>query len=152
MPRSINWYAPRERKSSERVAVEGMRAAPGESDIQTRRYFRGLGARDVAERDVGVSNRANRATITVRGMPGRMFEGRIEPHLSAVTMTTRTTRVRIELANADGALLPNMFAEAEIATGPEKPVLAVPDSAVIDSGRRRIVLLDKGEAASSRAK
>jgi len=53
--------------------------------------------------------------------------------------------VRIELANHDLLLKPDMYAEAEIDTGGGKPVLAVPDSAVIDSGDRQIVLVDKGE-------
>ena len=38
-----------------------------------------------------------------------------------------------------------MFADVEIATGSDKPVLAVPDDAVIDTGTRQVVLLDRGE-------
>jgi Cu(I)/Ag(I) efflux system membrane fusion protein len=38
-----------------------------------------------------------------------------------------------------------MYADVEIATGTEAAVLTVPDSAVIDSGARQVVLLDKGE-------
>jgi membrane fusion protein, copper/silver efflux system len=38
-----------------------------------------------------------------------------------------------------------MYAEVEIATGSQNPVLAVPDSAIIDTGTRQVVLLDKGE-------
>ena len=38
-----------------------------------------------------------------------------------------------------------MYAEAEIDTGSGKPLLAVPDSAVIDSGERQVVIVDKGE-------
>ncbi len=53
--------------------------------------------------------------------------------------------IRVELANPDGALMPDMYVEAQIATGSEKPVLTVVDSAVIDSGARQIVLIDKGE-------
>jgi membrane fusion protein, copper/silver efflux system len=38
-----------------------------------------------------------------------------------------------------------MYTDVEIAAGSEQPVLAVPDDAVIDSGARKLVLLDKGE-------
>ena len=38
-----------------------------------------------------------------------------------------------------------MYADVEIATGRRSPVLTVSDSAVIDSGARQVVLLDKGE-------
>ncbi len=57
---------------------------------------------------------------------------------------TRTARVRIELANPDGILRPNMYADAVIASGSSSAVIAVPDSAVIDSGTRQVVILDKG--------
>ena len=58
---------------------------------------------------------------------------------------TRTVRVRIELSNTGLLLKPDMYADAEIDTGSGQAVLAVPDSAVIDSGDRQVVLVDKGE-------
>ena len=66
----------------------------------------------------------------------------VYPHLNPAT---RTVRVRIELANPHLLLKPDMYAEAEIDTSGGSAVLAVPDSAVIDSGERQIVLVDKGE-------
>ncbi|MGD6433511.1 efflux transporter periplasmic adaptor subunit, partial [Xanthomonas citri pv. citri] len=38
-----------------------------------------------------------------------------------------------------------MYADVEIATGDAKPVVAVPDDAVIDTGERQVVLIDRGE-------
>jgi Cu(I)/Ag(I) efflux system membrane fusion protein len=58
---------------------------------------------------------------------------------------TPTARIRIDLPNPDELLRPDMYADIEIATGSENPVLTVSSSAVIDSGERQIVLLDKGE-------
>jgi Cu(I)/Ag(I) efflux system membrane fusion protein len=52
--------------------------------------------------------------------------------------------VRIEIANPDGLLLPDMYADVELTAEQAKPVIAVPDNAVIDSGMRQIVILDKG--------
>jgi Cu(I)/Ag(I) efflux system membrane fusion protein len=57
---------------------------------------------------------------------------------------TRTVRVRIELPNLDFALLPDMYADVDIVTGSGEPVIAVPESAVIDSGSRQVVFLDRG--------
>ena len=53
--------------------------------------------------------------------------------------------MRIELPNTDLLLRPDMYALAEIDTGNGEPVLAVPDSAVIDSGDRQVVIVDKGD-------
>ena len=58
---------------------------------------------------------------------------------------TRTARVRIELANPDTILRPNMYADVAIASGSNKPVIAVPENAIIDSGIRKAVIVDKGE-------
>lgn len=85
------------------------------------------------------------AAIRVRGLPDRTFSGRVGLIYPQVNSATRTTRARIEIANPDGLLLPDMYAEVEIATGSPHPVVAAPDSAVIDAGARRIVILDKGE-------
>jgi len=54
--------------------------------------------------------------------------------------------VRIELSNADGRLKPDMYADVVFRAGAQDPpVVAVPDSAVIDSGARQIVLIARGE-------
>lgn len=50
---------------------------------------------------------------------------------------TRAARVRVELPNPDMGLLPDMYGDVEIATGSNANVLAVPASAIIDSGRDR---------------
>ena len=80
-----------------------------------------------------------------RAYPNRVFTGAVAliyPHMNA---QTRTARIRVELPNPDELLRPDMYADIEIATGTETPVLTVPESAVIDSGQRQVVLLDKGE-------
>ena len=53
--------------------------------------------------------------------------------------------MRIELHNPDLALLPDMYGDVEIATGSNEDVVAVPRSAVIDSGTRQVVLRDQGD-------
>ena len=53
--------------------------------------------------------------------------------------------MRIELANSDLALLPDMYVDAEIDTAAPAPVLAVPTDAVLDTGSRQAVLIDKGD-------
>jgi Cu(I)/Ag(I) efflux system membrane fusion protein len=60
-------------------------------------------------------------------------------------METRTARVRIELPNPDGLLRGDMYAEVEIAAGGNEKVLTAPESAVIDTGKRQVAIVDKGE-------
>jgi Cu(I)/Ag(I) efflux system membrane fusion protein len=100
---------------------------------------------DVAERDLALISIGQKVSVRPRAYPDRVFSGEVEliyPHLNA---QTRTARIRIELPNPEGLLRPDMYADVEISTGTEAAVLTVSDSAVIDSGERRLVLLDKGE-------
>jgi Cu(I)/Ag(I) efflux system membrane fusion protein len=59
---------------------------------------------------------------------------------------TRTVSVRIELPNPDELMKPAMYADVVFRAGADQaPVTAVPDSAVIDSGTKQVVLVVKGE-------
>ncbi|MBN9290106.1 MAG: efflux RND transporter periplasmic adaptor subunit [Hyphomicrobium denitrificans] len=99
---------------------------------------------NVAEDDIGLVKPGQRVKITARAYPGRTFEGRVTVVYPHLMKETRTAQVRIELPNPDMALLPDMYGNVEIATGGTADALAVPASAVIDSGNRQVVLLDLG--------
>jgi len=57
---------------------------------------------------------------------------------------TRTATARLEFSNSEGQLKPGMFATAEISVDLGER-LAVPAEAVLDSGTRRILFVDKGK-------
>ena len=63
----------------------------------------------------------------------------------SVGKESRTARLRIEVANPDGLLRADMAATVEIVAPIPGRWVAVPDSAVIDSGKRQVVLLERGE-------
>jgi Cu(I)/Ag(I) efflux system membrane fusion protein len=145
VPPSITWFAPRDGVVVERNVSDGMKAKSGEVLFRIVDHTRVWVLADVTERDLAGVAEGQRATVRARAFPDRTFSGtvtRIYPHLN---METRTARLRIELPNPDGALRPSMYADVEIATGDAKPVTAVPDDAVIDTGERQVVLLDRGE-------
>jgi Cu(I)/Ag(I) efflux system membrane fusion protein len=59
---------------------------------------------------------------------------------------TRTVSVRIELPNPDGEMRVGMYADVVFHPDADGgPVTAVPDSAIIDSGTRQVVLVAKGD-------
>lgn len=100
---------------------------------------------DVAEGDVALIKSGQRVKVTTRAYPGRVFEGRVTVVYPHLMKETRIAQVRIELPNPDMALLPDMYGNVEIATGGNADALAVPETAVIDSGNRQVVLLDLGD-------
>jgi membrane fusion protein, copper/silver efflux system len=145
VPIDVIWPAPRDGEIVERAAVDGMRAAPGDVLFRIVSHNVVWVIVDVAERDLSLISVGQTATVRPRAYPDRSFTGKVTliyPHLMA---ETRTARVRIELPNPDDALRPDMYADVEIATGDAVPVLTVANSAVIDSGNRQVVIIDKGE-------
>jgi Cu(I)/Ag(I) efflux system membrane fusion protein len=71
--------------------------------------------------------------------------GKINVVYPQINKETRTARVRVELSNPDLMLIHDMYVDAEIGTGSPESVLAIPESAVMDSGSRQAVLVDKGD-------
>ncbi|MBW7973306.1 efflux RND transporter periplasmic adaptor subunit [Bradyrhizobium sp. BR 10289] len=144
-PVTVQWSAPRDGIVLERNAIEGMRANPGDVLFRIADISLVWALVDVAERDLGNISVGQPVTIRARSFPGRTFSGQIAVVYPQVNKDTRTARVRIELANPDFALLPDMYVDAAIDTADSAPVLAVPDSSVLDTGARQAVLIDKGE-------
>lgn len=144
VPIAIQWSAPRDGIVLERNAVEGMRAQPGDVLFRVADTSVVWAMVDVPERELGSIAVGQPVKIRARGLLGREFAGNIGVVYPQVNRETRTARLRIELANSDLALLPDMYVDAEIATGTPTPVLAVPESAVLDTGTRQAVFVDKG--------
>lgn len=145
VPMTITWPAPRDGIILERAAVDGMRAMPGDVMFRLADVSVVWALVDVAERELPMMRVGESVTVRPRGEADRVFTGKINLIYPQINKETRTARVRVELANPDSILLPDMYVEAEIATGTEKPVIALPNSSVIDSGNRQVVIVDKGE-------
>jgi Cu(I)/Ag(I) efflux system membrane fusion protein len=145
VPLTFTWTSPRDGIVLDRNVSDGMRVMPGDVMFRIADHSHVWAMVDVAERDLANVAAGQSATVRTRSYPDRTFTGKVDlvyPHLSPAT---RTVRVRIELPNPDHLLLPDMYAEAEIDTGNGTKAVAVPDSAVIDSGARQVVIIDRGE-------
>jgi len=99
---------------------------------------------DVFEQDIGRVRVGQAALVRFEAYPGETFNGRITYVYPTMKAEMRAAQVRIELANPGGRLKPAMYAKVELPTA-VGTVLAVPNSAVIDNGTRRVVLIDLGE-------
>ena len=76
---------------------------------------------------------------------GAVFKGKVSAILPEVNPATRTIKVRIELANPSGHLVPGMFATVSFAPAAHKDVLLVPSEAVIQTGKRSVVVVAQGD-------
>jgi Cu(I)/Ag(I) efflux system membrane fusion protein len=129
----------------EKPAVEGKRFMPGEALYQIADLSRVWILADVFEQDLGMVQRGQSATIRMDAYPDHVFNGEVTFVYPTVMPETRTAKVRIELPNKQGLLKPAMYGRVELASFHSKgKVLTVPDSAVLDTGLRRLVLVDLG--------
>jgi Cu(I)/Ag(I) efflux system membrane fusion protein len=132
----------------EKPALKGMRFMPGEVLYKISNLSSLWLLADIFEQDLSLVRQGQEARITVNAYPGKAFAGKVAFVYPTLTPETRTAKARIELANTGGLLKPEMYASVELIAGrARKKVLAVPDSAVLDSGTRQIVLLQRGEGS-----
>jgi Cu(I)/Ag(I) efflux system membrane fusion protein len=83
-------------------------------------------------------------TIASSSYPGQKFEGKISVVDPFINDSLRTGRVRIDVENPDLKLRPDMYVDVELTLDMGQGV-AVPFSAVLPTGKRNIVFVDKGE-------
>jgi RND family efflux transporter MFP subunit len=73
------------------------------------------------------------ARLTVSNLPGRSFTGAVARTANSLDPTSRTMLVEILVPNADGALLPGMYAQVDLGSARANPPLLVPTDALIVS-------------------
>jgi len=97
----------------------------------------------VFQNDVGKVKPGDPAEVTVDAYPGKSFRGHVEQVLPDVDMTTRTVRVRLVFSNPGLLLKPGMFVNVVLKM-PLGKALQVPASAVLQSGTKQLVFIDRG--------
>ena len=146
-PRTIDWVSPATGDVIEKNVIEGQRVVAGDELFRIADHSRMWVVAEVAESDIAMIAVGTHATVTLRAFP-------TEPHDGVVTFIypemmkpeTRTVSVRIELPNPDGEMRVGMYADVVFhPNGDGAKVTAVPDSAIIDSGTRQVVLVAKGD-------
>jgi membrane fusion protein, copper/silver efflux system len=144
--RRIAIRAPSDGVVTDKPVVAGMRVMPGEALYKLADLTRIWLLADVQESDLGLIRPGESARASMVAFPGRSFDGKVDFIYPTLSGETRTAKVRIVMPNPDLALRAAMYASIEIEVpASSAAVLAVPDSAVIDSGARQVVLIEKGE-------
>lgn len=144
-PRTVAIPSPFAGTVIDKTAMEGARFRAGEALFRIVDTTNMWVMAEVYEQDLAYVKVGDAARVTVNAWPDRAFDGRVTFIYPGLGKESRSARLRIEVANPDGRLRADMAATVEIATPLDGSRLAVPDSAVIDSGRRQVVLVERGE-------
>jgi len=144
--RALDYRAPADGVVLEKAAETGMRFMPGEvlyrlADLRKVWLIASVYEQDIADVRVGQA-----ASLQIDAFPAERFLGRVDFVYPTLDDATRTARVRVELGNEDLRLRPGMYGRVTVDVLRQGgAVLSVPDSAVLDSGLRQLVLLERGE-------
>ena len=143
-PRVIAIPSPASGTVIEKMAIEGMRFQAGDALFRIVDTSTMWVMAEIYEQDLGYVKVGDTVKLTVNVWPDRSFPGQVTFIYPTVGKESRTAKLRIEVANPDGALRADMAATVLIES-PLAPAVTVPDSAVIDSGMRQVVLVERGE-------
>ncbi len=137
-------YAPSSGMVLKREALPGKYVEPGTilyeiADLSTVWIHAEIYESEMAAVKVGLP-----VTVTFAAYPGRSFHGKVAYVYPTLNTEARTVRVRLELPNPKLTLKPGMYGNVVVRTDMGK-TLVVPKEAVLDTGLRQLVFIDRGE-------
>ncbi|MFQ5650821.1 MAG: efflux RND transporter periplasmic adaptor subunit [bacterium] len=98
---------------------------------------------DIYEYELPFIKVGQEASIRLSYDPGANYTGRVDYIYPTLQARTRTAQIRLVFPNPDLKLKPDMYAEVEIAVN-EGEQLTIPETAVLNTGVRQLVFVDRG--------
>ena len=133
----------------ERLINEGAYVNPGTGIYRVADLSKVWVQLDAYERDLAIVSRGQKVSLSISAFPDETFEGTVAFIDPVLDRRTRTSQVRVEVANRDGRLQPGMFAEATVSGGNDEPrlkQLVIPATAPLFTGRRSVVYVEVPDA------
>jgi len=145
-PGTISVPAPEGGQVVEKMAIEGAKVMAGEPLYRLVDFSHVWVIAEIYEQDLPSVQPGLPVEVELDAFPGERFKGAVSFIYPSLTPATRTAKVRVELDNLDGRLKADMYAavllSADMASA---EVLSVPESAILDTGKRQAVLVERGE-------
>jgi Cu(I)/Ag(I) efflux system membrane fusion protein len=143
---AIPVVAPEGGQVVEKMAIRGARVAAGEPLYRLVDFSHIWVIAEVYEQDLPLVQVGQTAEVELDAFPGERFKGEVSFIYPTLTPATRTSKVRVELDNPEGKLKANMFAAVHLsAEMGNAEGLSVPESAILDTGKRQTVLVERGQ-------
>jgi Cu(I)/Ag(I) efflux system membrane fusion protein/cobalt-zinc-cadmium efflux system membrane fusion protein len=143
--KTLTLYAPTGGVVNHMMVRAGMEVGPNANLYTIADLSRVWVYADIYEYELPWVSEGQRGAVELSYLPGVRFEGEVTYVYPFLDPKTRTARVRIELPNPDLILKPDMFANVTIETETRPNVVAVPEEAVIRSGRRTLAIVAVGD-------
>lgn len=124
--------------------IEGGHVKPGQTLLRIADLSKVWVLADIYEYELPLVRLGQKVRATIKSLPGQILSGEITYIYPNLSPQTRSVKVRIELENQEEKLKPEMFANVQIEVD-QGDRLAIPESAVLNSGVRNIVFISKGD-------
>ncbi|MBL8881457.1 MAG: efflux RND transporter periplasmic adaptor subunit [Hyphomicrobium sp.] len=141
VPRTMTVRAPKDGVILERTVMPGQRLKAGDAAFRMADLSVVWVIANVPESDIAGLKPGEAVEVRARAHPGHVFSGKVALIMPELNLETRTAKVRIEINNDGGMLLPGMYADVDISLPETADALAVPSASVIDTGDRQVVLV-----------
>jgi membrane fusion protein, copper/silver efflux system len=142
--RTLTIHSPVSGYVLQKYAVQGMKVMAGEKLFDVSDLSTIWVVADIYENELSVIKVGDTAKIQLSYFPGKELTSKIDFVSPTLSSETRTAQIRFSIPNTGGKLKPGMFTDVELKINLGNR-LAVPDEAVIDTGLRQIVYVDKGD-------
>ena len=143
--RTLRVTAPRGGIVVDKMAVEGQMIDAGMKLYRIADLSLVWVQSQIYEQDLAFIKLGEEAEVSLSYLPDRKFSGRVTYIYPTVDEKTRTARVRMEFHNPGLFLKPGMFAKVKLDSELEASAVLVPDSAVLRSGEKNTVFVERGE-------
>ena len=137
-------YAPASGIVLAREALPGKYVEPGTTLYEVADLSTIWISADIYESEVAAVRLNQPAAVTFAAYPGTTFRGNVSYIYPSLNTDTRTVRVRVELPNPGLKLKPGMYGNVLVQTDAVR-TLVVPKEAVLETGLRQLVYLDRGQ-------
>lgn len=125
----------------ELLAREGMTVMPGATLFRINGLSTVWANAEVPQSQSALLQPGAKVQARSPAAPGAVFEGKVQAIVPEVNPATRTLKARLELANPGWRLLPGMLVTMQFSGLRAGKALLVPSEAVIQTGRRTVVML-----------
>jgi len=143
IPRNITIYSDVSGVVTIKRAVEGRYFKEGDSFYDLVNLSSVWVEMDVYEQDAGIINIGQDVEMEFISHPGESWKSKIDFISPILDERTRTLKIRTTINNRDGKLKPGMVGEVNLVSNTYDDVLIVPNSAIIDTGKRKIIWLER---------
>lgn len=137
-------YAPSSGIVLKREALPGKYVEPGTTLYEVADLSTVWISADIYESEVAAVRLKQSALVTFAAYPGTIFRGNVSYIYPSLNTDTRTVRVRVELPNPGLKLKPGMYGNVILQTDAVH-TLVVPKEAVLETGLRQLVFMDRGQ-------